>query len=105
MKKAIGLILGASILLGACGGGNGDNSSNKTAKNGDDPQQIYNNKCISCHGENLKGGIGPSLQKVGSKYSKDEILNILKNGRGQMPPKVVQGEDAEKIAEWLSQKK
>jgi cytochrome c551 len=105
MKKLMGLILGTSILLAACGGGNGNNGSKQLANKGDDPQQIYNNKCISCHGDNLKGGIGPSLQKVGSKYSKEQILNILKNGRGQMPPNVVQGKEAEKMAEWLANKK
>ena len=49
--------------------------------------------------------MGPNLTKVGSKYSKDDILGILKNGKGQMPANVVTGDDANTIAEWLAAKK
>lgn len=91
--------------LAACGGGGDDKGGGggDTADAGG--QKIYDQKCSSCHGGDLKGAVGPNLTKVGSKYSKDEILDILHNGRGGMPPNVVTGDDADQVAEWLAAKK
>jgi cytochrome c551 len=102
MKKLLGLLLGTVLVMGlaACGGGS------DTAKT-ENAETIASQKCFMCHGDNLKGvqGNGPNLQKIGSKYSKDEILDILKNGKGNMPPNVISGSDADKVATWLSEKK
>lgn len=71
-----------------------------------DPEAIFQQTCASCHGQDL-GGVGtfPSLQQVGAKYSADEIKNIIANGIGTMPPGLLQGEAADKVAEWLAEKK
>lgn len=64
--------------------------------------------CQGCHGVDLKGsGFAPSLEHVGSKLSKEQIAEIIKNGKGQMPPGQFQGseEELQKLAEWLAQKK
>ncbi|MBO0959073.1 cytochrome c [Neobacillus sp. MM2021_6] len=115
-KKLLTLLLGTSLVMGlaACGGGDDDTSKDKdnggtdtteTASAGD-AQKIYDQKCSSCHGGDLKGAMGPDLTKVGSRYSKDEILDILKNGKsGGMPANVVTGDDADKVADWLAAKK
>lgn len=71
-----------------------------------DPAAIFKQNCSSCHGQNLEGAVGPNLQKIGSTLSKEEITNILKNGKsGGMPAGVVKGEEQQIIAEWLSKKK
>src|SRR5699024_8766953 len=44
-----------------------------------DPEAIAQS-CIGCHGGDLEGGSGPSLQDVGSKYSQEEIQDIINNG-------------------------
>ncbi|MEH7108068.1 MULTISPECIES: cytochrome c551 [Bacillaceae] len=105
-KKLLTLLLGSSLVLGlaACGGGDSDKGDKDTASGGE-AAKIFDQKCSSCHGGDLKGGMGPNLTKVGSKYSKDQILDILHNGKGQMPPGVVTGDDADKVAEWLAAKK
>jgi cytochrome c551 len=114
-KKLVSLILGTSLVMGlaACGGG-GDKDTTKDTGNGGgtdtaqagDAQKIYDQKCSSCHGGDLKGAVGPNLTQVGSKYSKDEILDILKNGKaGGMPAGLVTGDDANTIADWLAAKK
>lgn len=99
--------MGTTLVMGlaACGGGSSDKGS-ETASAGD-PQKIVDQKCSSCHGGNLQGAIGPSLQKIGSKYSKAEILDIIKNGKGggKMPGGLISGNDADKVAEWLAAKK
>jgi quinoprotein glucose dehydrogenase len=46
---------------------------------------VYTNSCQSCHGENMAGGVGPSLVNAGQRLSFDEFTGILVGGRGQMP--------------------
>ncbi|RDU37611.1 cytochrome c [Neobacillus piezotolerans] len=101
-KKLLALLMGASMVLAACGGGGGD----KDSASAGDPEKMYNQKCSGCHGGDLKGGAGPDLTKVGSKYSKDEIEKIIVDGKGGgMPAGLYKGEEASKVAEWLSEKK
>ncbi|OLN24234.1 cytochrome C551 [Domibacillus antri] len=125
MKKTLlALLLGSSVALAACGGDDaaedtenaveeteeavdetteeGTNDATTTAAAG---EEVYQQSCLSCHGGNLEGGFGPALDKAGAKYSKDEILAIIENGQGQMPPNVVEGEEAEAVAAWLAEKK
>lgn len=115
-QKLLALLLGTSLVMGlaACGGGN-DNKKDTSKDNGggtsetsnaSDAQKIFDQKCSSCHGGDMKGGMGPNLTKVGSKYSKAEILDILKNGKsGGMPAGLVTGDDANTMATWLAGKK
>ncbi|MBA2175581.1 cytochrome c [Halobacillus locisalis] len=66
-------------------------------------EAVYQNNCASCHGGDMGGGVGPALQEVGSKYSADEIVDIIKNGKGQMPAQgQVSDEDAQLVASWLA---
>ncbi|MEW9033066.1 MAG: cytochrome c [Planifilum fimeticola] len=67
---------------------------------------VYDNNCASCHGANLEGSFGPSLTNAGSKYSKEEIDEIIKNGKGQMPAQT-QLSDAERasLSAWLAEQK
>lgn len=71
-----------------------------------EPKDIYVNNCSSCHGGNLQGSLGPSLQKIGSKLTKEEIADIIKNGKGDMPGQSQISDQArEKLAAWLAEKK
>ncbi|BCB05681.1 cytochrome c551 [Bacillus sp. KH172YL63] len=101
-KKLLGVLFGASLVLAACGG---DGDSTETSSGGVDPEKIVTNKCTSCHGGNLEGGMGPALKNIGAELSKDQILETIQNGKGQMPPGLIKGEEAEAVAEWLSNKK
>ncbi|MFS0635850.1 cytochrome c550 [Mesobacillus foraminis] len=69
------------------------------------PEELYQQSCIGCHGDQMQGVSGPALKTVGSKYSKDEIQEILVNGLpGGMPGGLVTGNE-EKVAQWLSEMK
>ncbi|WHX40207.1 cytochrome c [Mesobacillus sp. AQ2] len=101
-KKLLALLMGTSLALAACGGG-GDEAGGDKA--GADPEKLFNQKCSSCHGGNLEGGVGPKLSDVGSRLSQDEIESTIANGKGSMPPKLLEGDDASAVAEWLANKK
>ncbi|MBA2875785.1 cytochrome c551 [Thermaerobacillus caldiproteolyticus] len=107
-KKLFGLFIGTALLLAACGGGDeaaDNNNKDSGGSTASTAEQIFQQNCASCHGQDLEGKIGPSLQKVGSKYSKDEIKQIIEKGRGGMPGGLIQGENVDKVAEWLASKK
>ncbi|ELK47075.1 UNVERIFIED_CONTAM: cytochrome c [Halobacillus marinus] len=110
------LCLGLVLVLAACGGGQEDGTQDDTGSdeqteedagadsNGDASaaEAVYQANCTNCHGGNLEGGFGPSLTTIGSKYSADEIKEIILNGRGSMPQQDVSEEDADLVANWLS---
>lgn len=100
-KKLLALLMGTSLVLAACGGG--DEGGGDTA--GADPEKLYNQKCSSCHGGDLEGGAGPKLSDVGTRLSQEDIEKIIAEGRGAMPKGLLEGDDASAVAEWLAGKK
>jgi cytochrome c551 len=57
--------------------------------------------CAACHGADLKGQVGPNLYNVHTKYNKEQIVEILKNGKpGGMPAGLVPGQE-EAVAAYL----
>jgi quinoprotein glucose dehydrogenase len=46
---------------------------------------MYATTCKTCHGEDMSGGVGPSLLNVGQHVIYDEFRSTVINGRGQMP--------------------
>lgn len=74
-----------------------------------DPQdpayEIYkNNACVNCHGQKLEGLQGPALTGIGGAYTPEQIMDIMDEGKGQMPAGMFQGNEQEKrqLAEWLA---
>ncbi len=72
-------------------------------------EKIAKEKCISCHGNDLTGAMGPDLTKIGSTLSESEIKDILNKGKGQMPAKPANGlqsdDEVNAVAKWLSEQK
>ncbi|SFA70587.1 cytochrome c550 [Lentibacillus halodurans] len=79
------------------GGGEGETAA--------DGEEIFQSNCASCHGQDLSGAAGPALDTVGSKYSQEEIEQIIAEGfpDAGMPGGLVQGEEAQAVAQWLSE--
>lgn len=117
-KKLLALFMGSALILGACGGGgdtakepadnNAGNGGGETAAPAADnsaAEGLFAQSCASCHGQNLEGGVGPDLTKVGSKLDAAGIEGVITNGQGAMPAGLLQGDDAKAVAEWLASHK
>lgn len=109
MWKGILLMSVVLLVFTACGGNPSEDGAGDTASDSQEEmtaEQVYNKNCVSCHGENLEGGFGPSLEAVGADLSKDEISEIIEKGRGQMQAQTqVSSTDREELAAWLAEKK
>ncbi|GIQ65970.1 hypothetical protein PACILC2_45380 [Paenibacillus cisolokensis] len=55
------------------------------AVDADASQQIYKNNCMSCHGTEMQGAVGPALAHIGATMTKEQLYKIITNGRGGMP--------------------
>ncbi|MFD0618887.1 c-type cytochrome [Paenibacillus sp. GCM10027629] len=117
LKRTAALLFSCLIViaLSACGGATstktpeppkeGAGTGATTTKV--DAEAVFKANCVSCHGNNLEGAVGPNLQKVGGKLSKGDIDTVVTNGRGGMPSFKGQlsSEEIAGIADWLSTKK
>ncbi|CAN7206304.1 cytochrome c550 [Peribacillus castrilensis] len=65
------------------------------------PEDIYKQNCISCHGDAYQGGVGPALKGVGDRLSVDEVKDVITNGRGGMPPGLVEEQNIDAMAEYI----
>lgn len=70
-------------------------------------RELFGLSCQQCHvlaAANAVGRTGPSLDKL--KPSRDVVLDAIENGRargqGRMPADIVQGKDAEDIADFVA---
>lgn len=91
------------FLLAACGGKEESSSSGgEVTTNG---ETLFAQSCASCHGQDLRSGYAPDLSEIGAKYSAEEIQDIIENGKGQMPPGILKGDEARAVAEWLAEQK
>jgi quinoprotein glucose dehydrogenase len=49
-------------------------------------KSLYASACASCHGDNMQGGAqGPSLVGIASRRTRDELLQVIRQGTGRMP--------------------
>ena len=111
----IGLALAAS-LLAACGGEIEVPESDQTAHRG---AVLFNERCSGCHSLDAANAYGskPTGQLQGGertngpnfntrKESRDDVLFAIRNGGFSgaiMPANIVVGEDAEAVADFLSE--
>jgi cytochrome c551 len=101
-KKLLALLVGSGLVLAACGGGGDDEA---TTGGTVDAEKVAAQKCSTCHGQNLEGAGAPKISDAGSRYSKEQLEEIILNGKGGMPGGIIKGEEASAVAEWLASKK
>jgi len=119
MKKKLAMLVSAAALavaLTACGGGSKESSPSPSAPASGSPaatttaanaESIYKQNCVSCHGADLAGKMGPNLQKVGGKLDKDKIAAKIQNGGGGMPAYKgkLKDDEIQALGDWLAAKK
>jgi cytochrome c550 len=83
---------------------NGKTSGTKTTETvaSAKPEDIYKSTCITCHGDQYQGVVGPTLKGVGKKFTKAQIMQFITKGKGNMPPGLVKPEQASAMADWVS---
>ncbi|MFA4135825.1 MULTISPECIES: cytochrome c [unclassified Brevibacillus] len=106
--KAIKYLLIGSLFLVATACSNGATEEQiEVADAKKTAMQLYKNNCMSCHGNDLSGRVGPGLQQVGSKMTEEKLIEIITVGANGMPgyEKVLSAEEIGRLAKWLSEKK
>lgn len=98
-------LLIAMMIIVACGTKEKSRENSATEIAVSDPGEgIFKQSCASCHGEDLTGGAGPSLENIATKYSEEAIKDIINNGTGTMFPVNLPDNEIEKLVEWLFNK-
>ncbi|MEK8131999.1 cytochrome c [Paenibacillus filicis] len=113
MKRSWMLVVGAvslALALAGCGSkgaGGGEGQGQGTAAGTTNAQALYKSNCLACHGDQLQGGMGPKLQKVGAKLSAEQITAKVQNGGGGMPAYTskLKPEEIQALAAWLAENK
>ncbi|HAQ06602.1 MAG TPA: cytochrome C' [Bacillus bacterium] len=93
MKKMLTVSLGLLLFLGGC--------SENTSQAPMDGEGLYKRSCLNCHGADLQGGAAPGVKNMAAKYSEEEILDLINNGIGLMPGKLLSETEAETVTKWL----
>jgi len=105
MKKwLLAIVFGSVLVLGACGGddGGGDGAGSDEAEAGEsesvvaDVEELVKDNCASCHSGDFE------LVPGDTGFSKDELVDIIKEGIGSMPAIDVSDDEATAIAEYLA---
>ena len=67
-------------------------------------QAVYKANCLACHGDRLRGGLGPALDKIGTTMSKEMIYERIELGGNGMPPFKgrLSEEELANLANWLA---
>lgn len=87
----------------AKGGAKTEQTTNngKSTSSSVDPESIAKQKCITCHGDNLKGSVGPNLHGTG--LSEAKVKEILTKGKGTgMPAGLVSGAELDAMAKYIA---
>ncbi len=71
-------------------------------------KKLFRENCWSCHtlkAAGARGVTGPNLDEIGqvTKQRVRKAIEIGGTGQGRMPPRLLQGEDAEKVGEYLAE--
>ncbi len=105
----LGVVIPALILAGRgqAAGGNGSLQSADLSEEEQRGKDLFRQSCANCHdldAVNARGVTGPDLDDIGQMTPERVIGAIEKGGTGQerMPANLLQDEDAEAVAEYVS---
>lgn len=100
------MIISLLFIVTACS--SGETEEQAAATDADkSAMKLYKNNCMSCHGNDLSGRVGPGLQQVGSKMTEEQLVEIITVGAQGMPgyENSLSADEINQLANWLSEKK
>jgi cytochrome c551 len=111
-RRVVSCVIVALCVLAStgCGTPSGSVHSDSTGQYSD-AVQLFEKNCISCHGTDLEGGIGPNLQHVGARLTAAEIQLRIDVGGGAMPGfgpthmHILSNSEIQRLSDWLATKK
>jgi polyvinyl alcohol dehydrogenase (cytochrome) len=70
-----------------------------------DGAALYAANCAACHGADGSGGAGPDLRGIGEMHTLDELIQVITNGRGDMPAwnTTLSAEEIRAVATYVSE--
>ena len=92
-------------VISACSDPGSMEAAPKSAAQADEQAStLYKKHCLSCHAADLSGLVGPSLERVGTKLTEEQIVDIMSDGAPGMPSftKMLSKDEMEAVAGWLS---
>ena len=102
------LLLAAAMLVAGCGGGDDDSGdsggSGKSGGSDLDGKALFTSTCGGCHAlddAGTSGSVGPKL--TGKELSVDRVRAQIETGGGAMPPNLLEGEQADAVASYVSE--
>jgi cytochrome c553 len=106
---ALGVVVPAAVIAsrGEAEGGVGALRSEEPSQADEFGKELFIQNCKSCHtlaAVQAAGVTGPNLDELGG-LDKERVLNAIKRGGtgdGRMPANILQGQNAEDVASWLS---
>ena len=105
----LGVAVPAAVIAsrGESEGGVGALRTEQASKADEQGKELFIASCKSCHNLDAvqaQGVTGPDLDELGG-LDPERVMNAIKNGgtgQGRMPANILQAEDAEKVARYVS---
>ncbi|QGG55171.1 c-type cytochrome [Paenibacillus sp. B01] len=106
MKAALKTASAALLLALLAGCGSGGERGATAIEGPEQAVKLYKQSCISCHGTDLKGRMGPDtdLHDVGARLSEPEIQRQIEQGGDSMPAfgERLTADEIRVLSSWLS---
>jgi mono/diheme cytochrome c family protein len=106
-KKGNKLLAALSLLMITASYGLAEVGKKKREKGADiistniNGREIYEARCASCHGVDGKAGLSGATDLSASVMNKEQIMEVIRNGKNTMPPVDITPEQSEAVAVYL----
>ena len=113
------VMIAVALAAGGCGGGDEEatteepatqetpaataTATEEGAEQASAGRDIFVRTCGGCHtlgDAGTSGQVGPSLDEVAP--SEEQVLSAIESGPGQMPENLLQGEEAQQVADYVA---